>query len=394
MRGRFSPGATEEEWCERHLLARIHRYTVKRLRREIEPVERHDFMRFLFEWQHLTPDTRSEGRDALAAVLDQMEGFQAAAGAWEEDILPARVKAYANISLDELCRAGKIVWTRLTERARGATGPIRSTPIVLLPRAQVRVWRALIDPSKQPELSARAQSVHDTLSQHGAMFFDELLAEVHGLRMELENALGELVAAGLVNSDSFAGLRALLKPVAKRSAYSSSRRVRSSALIGGMDDAGRWALVSRQPVVAAPEPSPDAPPAVRPRSTRTCRHDVAAPLWRGVLAFARTRGRVAAAVAGPVARVSAARSARRHSRRAVCEWPRRRTVCFTGSDSNPARSSTACERWCFCVCRRNRSFESCRYAAGGRTRACRCRESGFVSRWNRYRDAGGGSFLV
>ncbi|WP_408294490.1 DEAD/DEAH box helicase [Paraburkholderia sediminicola] len=256
MRGRFSPGATEEEWCERHLLARIHRYTVKRLRREIEPVERHDFMRFLFEWQHLTPDTRSEGRDALAAVLDQMEGFQAAAGAWEEDILPARVKAYANSSLDELCRAGKIVWTRLTERARSAAGPVRSTPIVLLPRAQVRVWRALIDPSKQPELSARAQNVYETLSQHGAMFFDELLSEVSGLRMELENALGELVAAGLVNSDSFAGLRALLKPVAKRSAYSSSRRVRSSALIGGMDDAGRWALVSRRPVVTAAETSP------------------------------------------------------------------------------------------------------------------------------------------
>lgn len=245
MRGRFSPGATEEEWCERHLLARIHRYTVKRLRREIEPVERHDFMRFLFEWQHLTPDTRSEGRDALAAVLEQMEGFQAAAGAWEEDILPARVKAYANTSLDELCRAGKIVWTRLTERARSAVGPVRSTPIVLLPRAQVRVWSALIDPTKQPALSARAQLVHDTLSQHGAMFFDELLTEVSGLRMELESALGELVAAGLVNSDSFAGLRALLKPVARRSAYSSSRRVRSSALIGGMDDAGRWALIRR-----------------------------------------------------------------------------------------------------------------------------------------------------
>ena len=79
-------------------------------------------MRFLFEWQHLTPDTRSEGRDALAAVLEQLEGFQAAAGAWEEDILPARVKAYANSSLDELCRAGKIVWTRLTERARSAGG--------------------------------------------------------------------------------------------------------------------------------------------------------------------------------------------------------------------------------------------------------------------------------
>jgi ATP-dependent Lhr-like helicase len=244
MRGRFTPGATEEEWCERHLLARIHRYTVKRLRREIEPVERHDFMRFLFEWQHLTPATRSEGRDAVTAALDQMEGFQAAAGAWEEDILPARVQAYSNTSLDELSRAGKIVWTRLTERARGMAGPVRSTPIVLLPRAQVSVWSALIDQSK-PELSARAQSVYDALSQHGAMFFDELLTDVRVLRIELENALGELVAAGLVNSDSFAGLRALLKPLAKRNAFHSSRRARSSALIGGMDDAGRWALVRR-----------------------------------------------------------------------------------------------------------------------------------------------------
>jgi ATP-dependent Lhr-like helicase len=257
MRGRFTPQAGEEEWCERHLLARIHRYTVKRLRREIEPVERHDFMRFLFEWQHLTPDTRSGGRDALAAVLDQLEGFQAAAGAWEEDILPARVKAYANTSLDELCRAGKIVWTRLTERARGAAGPVRSTPIVLLPRAQVRVWSALLDPSRQPELSARAQSVYDALVQHGAMFFDELLAEVRVLRMELESALGELVAAGLVNSDSFAGLRALLKPVAKRNAFSSNRRARSSALIGGMDDAGRWALVTRPTAAVASATTPE-----------------------------------------------------------------------------------------------------------------------------------------
>jgi ATP-dependent Lhr-like helicase len=253
MRGRFTPQTAQEEWCERHLLARIHRYTVKRLRREIEPVERHDFMRFLFEWQHLSPDTRSEGRDALAAVLDQLEGYQAAAGAWEEDILPARVKAYVNTSLDELCRAGKIVWTRLTERARGVAGPVRSTPIVLLPRAQVRIWRALLDTARPLELSALAQSVYDTLSQHGAMFFDELLADVRVLRMELENALGELVAAGLANSDSFAGLRALLKPVAKRNAFSSNRRARSSALIGGMDDAGRWALVSRRAVATGSE---------------------------------------------------------------------------------------------------------------------------------------------
>ncbi|WP_051361584.1 DEAD/DEAH box helicase [Burkholderia sp. WSM2230] len=258
MRGRFTPQTSDDEWCERHLLARIHRYTVKRLRREIEPVERHDFMRFLFEWQHLTPDTRSEGREALAAVLEQMEGFEAAASAWEEDILPARVKAYSNTSLDELCRAGKIVWTRLTERSRSAAGPVRATPIVLLPRAQVRAWSALIDPARQPELSARAQSVHDALSEHGAMFFDELLHELRVLRIELESALGELVAAGLVNSDSFAGLRALLKPAAKRNAYSGSRRVRSSALIGGMDDAGRWALVNRRRSAAASAQADDA----------------------------------------------------------------------------------------------------------------------------------------
>ncbi|TAL97903.1 MAG: DEAD/DEAH box helicase [Paraburkholderia sp.] len=254
MRGRFTPNASEEEWCERHLLARINRYTVKRLRREIEPVERHDFMRFLFAWQHVTPDTRGEGRDALAAIVDQLEGFQAAAGAWEEDILPARLKDYSITALDELCRSGKVVWTRLTERTKVASAPVRSTPVVLLPRRNVHVWSALVDTSKPPALSARAQHVYDALKEHGAMFFDELLSDVHGLKIELENALGELVAAGLVNSDSFAGLRALLKPVAKRNAYYGSRRPRGAgALIGGMDDAGRWALVRRR----QPQPAAD-----------------------------------------------------------------------------------------------------------------------------------------
>ncbi|WP_144152517.1 DEAD/DEAH box helicase [Paraburkholderia sp. BCC1885] len=248
MRGRFTPGASSEQWCERHLLARIHRYTVRRLRREIEPVERHDFMRFLFEWQHLTPGTRGEGRDALAGVLDQLAGFEAAAAAWEEDILPARLKDYSISSLDELCRSGKLVWTRLTERMHAGGAPVRSTPIVLLPRRDVGLWSALIDQAEQPTLSARAQSVYDALTQHGAMFFDELQGETRLLGIELENALGELVAAGLANSDSFAGLRALLKPAAKRQAHHNRRRPRGGAPIGGMDDAGRWALVRRRSV--------------------------------------------------------------------------------------------------------------------------------------------------
>ncbi|CAB3772752.1 DEAD/DEAH box helicase [Paraburkholderia humisilvae] len=258
MRGRFTPGAADEEWCERHLLARIHRYTVRKLRREIEPVERRDFMRFLFAWQRITPDTRGTGRDALAAVLDQMEGFEAAAAAWEEDILPARLDDYSSTSLDELCRAGKIVWTRLTERSRASSAPVRSTPIVLLPRRHLGAWGALFSPQKQPDLSARAQLVHDALTNHGAMFFDELVSDVRLLPVELENALGELVAAGLVHSDSFAGLRALLKPAAKRNAFHHGRRRAAVPLIGGMDDAGRWALVQRRKAATMQTPEADA----------------------------------------------------------------------------------------------------------------------------------------
>ncbi|WP_460903355.1 DEAD/DEAH box helicase [Paraburkholderia jirisanensis] len=258
MRGRFTPHAADEEWCERHLLARIHRYTVRKLRREIEPVERHDFMRFLFAWQRVATDTRGTGRDALAAVLDQLEGYEAAAGAWEEDILPARLTDYSPLLLDELCRAGKIVWTRLTERTRAVSSPVRSTPVVLLPRRHLAVWGALFDTQQPVELSSRAQLVRDALSQHGAMFFDELLADVHLLPVELETALGELVAAGLVNSDSFAGLRALLKPAARRAASHFGRRRAVQPLIGGMDDAGRWALVQRRKT-APDEPADHAP---------------------------------------------------------------------------------------------------------------------------------------
>ncbi|MBU2332011.1 MAG: ATP-dependent DNA helicase, partial [Gammaproteobacteria bacterium] len=243
MRGRFSAGAVEEEWCERHLLARIHRYTVKRLRREIEPVERVDFMRFLADWQHLSATTRMQGREALATVVEQLEGFQAAAAAWEADLLPARLKDHGGTWLDELCRSGRIVWTRLAGRLRASTGPVRGTPIVLLPRRQLPTWYALASDAPAPELSSRAQRVFECLNAQGALFFDELQHDAHLLRSELEDALGELVAVGLVNADSFAGLRALLAPASKRSR--TARRSRGGAFIGGMDDAGRWALVRK-----------------------------------------------------------------------------------------------------------------------------------------------------
>ncbi|SDK09207.1 ATP-dependent helicase Lhr and Lhr-like helicase [Pseudomonas indica] len=252
LRGRFTPGATEDEWCERHLLARIHRYTVKRLRREIEPVERVDFLRFLFDWQRVTPTTRVQGAEALAGVVGQLEGFQAAAGAWESEILPARVKDYGITWLDDLCRSGRVVWLRLAGRLRASGGPVRGTPIVLLPRRHLGAWSALAADAPAPQLSSRAQLVLDALGRHGALFFDELLDEVRLLRTELENALGELVAVGLVNADSFAGLRALLMPASKQRVR-AGRRARGGAFIGGMADAGRWALI-RRPTAEPAEP--------------------------------------------------------------------------------------------------------------------------------------------
>lgn len=242
LRGQFRPGLDEPQWCERHLLARIHRYTVKRLRREIEPVALQDFMRFLFDWQHVAPATRLQGSAALGALLEQLEGFSAPAAAWESELLPGRLQGYTATWLDEACRSGRTVWTRLGARG-GAGNTLRSTPIVLLPRARVGLWRGLSEGSEAAPLSARAQKVLDALTAQGALFFDELCSEAHLLRAELEDALQELVAGGLVNADSFAGLRALITPASRRQAR-SSRRGRGP-LMGAMDDAGRWALLRK-----------------------------------------------------------------------------------------------------------------------------------------------------
>ena len=258
MQGRFSPDATETEWCERHLLARIHRYTIGRLRREIEPVSRRDLMRFLFEWQHAAPGARLSGPDALPAVLTQLEGFEAAAGAWETELLPARIDDYAISWLDDLCRAGRVSWSRLRTGSGGGGGPVRATPIVLLPRRSLPIWTAMASSDGQAQdvlISSRAQAVLDALRNEGALFFDELMTATHLLRTELEDALGELVAAGRVTADSFAGLRALLVPAAKRDAH-RHRRLRRHMLTG-IEDAGRWSLVRNQSLPSGrPEGNP------------------------------------------------------------------------------------------------------------------------------------------
>ncbi len=242
MRGQFTPGVAEEEWCERHLLARIHRYTIRQLRREIEPVERQDFLRFLFDWQHLAPDTQLQGQDALPKVLEQLEGYEAAAGGWESDLLALRLRDYSILWLDDLCRAGKVVWTRVGAPRSAAGGPVRGTPIVLLPRRQSALWHSLPAAGGPPEVSPRAASVLAALKRDGAMFFDELQQDARMLPVELENALGELVSTGLVNADSFAGMRAMLLPATKRASNDKKRRRGAGPTV---EEAGRWALVRR-----------------------------------------------------------------------------------------------------------------------------------------------------
>ena len=251
LRGQFTPGIAQLEWCERRLLARIHRYTLDRLRQEIEPVSAADFMRFLLRWQRLTPGTRAAGPDGLAAVLELLDGFELPAGAWETDVLPARVGEYDPLWLDGLCLSGEIAWGRLnqTRNAEGGTrnrksGPIRSTPVALFRRERGAMWRSLTtqpDPADLP-LSHSARAIAESLDGRGASFFGDLVNATGLLRTEVEKGLGELVAWGLVTADSFAGLRALLVPSDRRRPVGGFRR-RGKVAPFGVETAGRWSRV-------------------------------------------------------------------------------------------------------------------------------------------------------
>jgi ATP-dependent Lhr-like helicase len=285
MRGRFTPGlgaAEEEEWCERRLLARIHRTTLDRLRREIDPVSAADFLRFLFAWQRVAAGEHAEGAESLAALLAQLEGFEMAAAAWEGEVLPARLADYDPAWLDALCLSGRVTWGRLgavrgdgRSESRGGrrSGPVRATPIALLDRAKLAVWRRA-GPGDAPtavveervvgtvwgvstaggDLSGNAQAVWGVLARRGASFFGEIAAGAGLLHTQVEEALAELVAWGLATADSYAGLRALLVPAGERpkpTSFGGGARRRGGAL-AGMEHAGRWSLVP------AAEPGDDA----------------------------------------------------------------------------------------------------------------------------------------
>ncbi|HKV41431.1 MAG TPA: DEAD/DEAH box helicase [Blastocatellia bacterium] len=252
MRGRFTPESEQTEWCVRRLLSRIQSYTLNRLRKEIEPVSSADFIRYLIDWQRVGADHQAEGPDSLDAIVEQLEGFEAPAGAWEGEILPARVVEYDPAWLDSLCLSGRVVWTRLTppkpapDRAKNV-GPVRNTPITLLSRRNLGAWNALFAGTESPTvtLSHLAAPVFEHLIHHGASFFAELVEGTGLLRTQVEDALGELVAWGLVTADSFTGLRALLTPSNRRPTGANAPRKHSVAIFG-MENAGRWSEVRRK----------------------------------------------------------------------------------------------------------------------------------------------------
>jgi ATP-dependent Lhr-like helicase len=230
LRGRFTPATTETEWCDRRLLARIHRYTLSRLRSEIEPVAAADFMRFLAHWQHAAGEDRVRGTEGTLAIVAQLEGLELPAIAWEHDVLPARVADYGAEMIDQLCYSGRVMWGRLT---RGSKAALRTSPIALMLRANVS-----LPPGEGPgrgsddaPLTAEATAVHEALAKRGASFFHEIVAATGLLPAFVERALAELAGAGLATADSFAGLRALL-----------ARQDKRRALI---EAAGRWSLFSR-----------------------------------------------------------------------------------------------------------------------------------------------------
>jgi ATP-dependent Lhr-like helicase len=246
LRGRFSPAVDSVdpsrkpglEWCDRALLARIHRYTLNRLRAEIEPVSAADFMRFLFRWHRLEPATKATGVDGLREVVAMLDGYELAAGAWERSVLPARTDSYEPSMLDMLCLAGEAGWARLSVppiEPGMSRRPVGATPIALFLREHGPAWQSLrsVDPAVEETLGPAARRVLESLRTRGASFFNDLRLACDLDADDLRSTIGVLVATGLAASDGFSGLRALIW-AARGGLASKDRRAHF---------AGRWSAI-------------------------------------------------------------------------------------------------------------------------------------------------------
>ncbi len=247
LRGKFHPNATELEWCDRRLLARIHRLTIDRLRAEIQPVSPQDFYRFLFAWQRADPEHRVEGPEGLQFVLEQLDGCELPLAAWESAVLAARVTEYDPEWLDRLCFSGRVGWGRLSapqNPSARTSAPLRTSPIAFYQREHLQDWLILSRANSTMDLSIASRTLFDTLAEGGALFFTELVRRSGLLPSQVEEALSQLAALGLVTSDSFDGLRALLVPSNKRPTFGRNiGKRRRKTNLASIEFAGRWSLL-------------------------------------------------------------------------------------------------------------------------------------------------------
>ena len=260
LRGDFTAAGGEEvEWCDRVLLARIHRLTLGRMRKEIEPVSPPDFIRFLFSWQHVSAQTQLRGRDGVLVVIRQLQGLELPAPAWEQYVLPARVKDYDPSDLEDLCLAGIVTWGRLRmngdlpesntdsilKRRRRRLVPTRTAPIAFLLRDELEFFLEGVVPvwEEAAGLSPMAQEVGRYLAQRGASFLADIARGTGLLKVKTEEALWQLVAQGFATGDGIAGLRVLLTPETKRAGRRRGLRVISGGRAAErMMPVGRWSL--------------------------------------------------------------------------------------------------------------------------------------------------------
>jgi ATP-dependent Lhr-like helicase len=232
--------AESADWCDRALLARIHRYTINRLRAEIQPVAPAEFMRFLFKWQHVDDTCRLAGVDGLREIITILDGFELPAGAWERSVLPSRMSPYEPQTLDLLCLTGEAGWARLSAPSGDPATPARLVPatsIALFLREHAEVWQRLDGDAvsgREVSLTDDARAVLHVLRTRGASFLQDLAAATALDPDALRSAMGSLVASGLAVSDGFSGLRALVR--AARGVPSRPDRRASFA--------GRWTAVS------------------------------------------------------------------------------------------------------------------------------------------------------
>jgi ATP-dependent Lhr-like helicase len=252
LQGRYTPGADRTEWISRRLLARLHSYSRRTRRRGVEPATAQDFLRFLLRWQHVAPDTQLAGESGLASVLEQLQGHEAAAVAWEPDLLARRMRQYDPAWLDRLCHDGEVGWLRLTPRARDdantpAGPPSKATPITVVFRSDLdwllEAARAGSDPA-EPAVGATAEVV-EVLRERGACFATELGAATNRLPQDVERALWDGVSRGLLTADGFGAIRARVSSGGRNGndARRLSRLLRGSRAQGPA--AGRWSLVPR-----------------------------------------------------------------------------------------------------------------------------------------------------